>query len=476
MSMNFHDVFQNVPVSLWIEDYSAVRSLLEAIRAQGVTDFDAHLAAHPYVLGQAMARIVVVEVNATTLKLFKAESQDELLANLHRVFRDDMQRHFAYELKRMWDGLVDIEIEGINYALDGMPVQVLLRRSLLPGHEHDWSRVLISITDITERKRAMERLAASELHAQGLFEHSPVSLWLEDYSDLRAYLIGLRAQGVTNIHRHLMEHPEVVLECMQRIRVLDVNRQTLELFGARSKAELIDNLDHVFRDEARQHFEIELADLWDGKITAEYEGINYALHGEPVDILLRRTALPGSERNWNQVLVAISDITARKKAESYMQYLGTHDVLTGLKNRAFYEDALRKLQAEQRLPVSVLVLDLNGLKPINDAQGHEAGDQLLRRAAEVLLKAAGAHDIVARIGGDEFAMLLPYQDERAAQQAHNRILHMADVNNQFYTGARLSYAVGRATAYAGMTLEHAHRTADEQMYQAKQAHYAAAEH
>ncbi len=473
MVMNFHDVFQNAPVSLWIEDYSAVRALLDALRQQGVTDFEAHLEAHPYVLGQAMARIVVVEVNATTLKLFKAESQDALLANLHRVFRDDMSRHFAYELKRMWDGQVDIEIEGINYALDGMPVQVLLRRSLLPGHEQDWSRVLISITDITERKRAMERLAASELHAQGLFEHSPVSLWLEDYSALRSYLEGLRAQGITNIRRHLVEHPEVVLESMQRIRVVDVNQQTLELFGAASKTALIDNLHRVFRDEARRHFEAELVDLWDGKITAEYEGINYALHGEPVDILLRRTALPGSERSWQRVLVAISDITARKKAESYMQYLGTHDVLTGLKNRAFYEDALHRLQAEQRVPVSVLVLDLNGLKPINDAQGHEAGDQLLRRAAEVLLKAAGANDVVARIGGDEFAMLLPYQDERAAQQVHNRILHMAEVDNQFYTGARLSYAVGRATAYAGMALEQAHRAADQQMYRAKQAFYAA---
>lgn len=469
--MDYKDVFQHAPVSLWIEDYSELKARLQAVRDEGVHDFAAYLQAHPYLVNECMAKIQVLEVNDTTLQMFAAASRDELLANLHRVFRDDMQHHFRDELLQMWQGGLDHETEGVNYALDGRPVYVQLRRRALPGHEHDWSRVLVSLTDITERRRAMQQLTASEQYAQGLFEHSPVSLWVEDYSALKAYLDALRAQGIGNIRRHLSEQPQVVQHCMGLIRVIDVNRQTLALFGADSKEQLLANLSQVFRDEMKVHFETELVDLWQGKIAAEYEGVNYSLQGDAIDILLRRAALPGAQTSWERVLVAISDITARKRAEAYMQFLGTHDVLTGLHNRAYFDEELKRMQHEERYPVSVVLLDLDGLKQVNDAGGHEAGDTLIRRAGEVIDTACGPSDVAARLGGDEFALLLPYQDERVAKQMLGKLRQLTDVNNQFYPGARLSFSIGTATAYAGMPIDRALRRADEQMYQAKQAHY-----
>ena len=94
-----------------------------------------------------------------------------------------------------------------------------------------------------------------------------------------------------------------------------------------------------------------------------------------------RGVLPGAETTWERVLLAISDITARKKAEAYLSYLGTHDVLTALKNRTHYNDACHRLEREARYPISVVVIDLNGLKRANDTGGHEAGDALIRRRA-----------------------------------------------------------------------------------------------
>ncbi|MBK9209231.1 MAG: GGDEF domain-containing protein [Anaerolineales bacterium] len=94
--------------------------------------------------------------------------------------------------------------------------------------------------------------------------------------------------------------------------------------------------------------------------------------------------MPGYEENFGWVLVSIQDITARKKAEEYLRYLGTRDVMTGLYNRGYFEEMLVKLEKERKEPVSVIIADLNNLKRTNDSLGHQAGDKLIRRAAEVL--------------------------------------------------------------------------------------------
>jgi len=118
-----------------------------------------------------------------------------------------------------------------------------------------------------------------------------------------------------------------------------------------------------------------------------------------------------------------------------------------------------------------VIIDINGLKKANDSGGHEAGDALIRRAASVLTQAASDQDTIARIGGDEFAMLLSYQDERAARNLVAQLNTLVGMNNQFHGGIELSMSIGSATAYTGMKLTSVLRTADERMYAAKRAYY-----
>ena len=212
--MDFHGLFEHSPVSLWVEDYSGVKSFLDSLREEGITDLSTYLAEHPEAIEACMARIRVVDVNQRTLELFGAESKEALLNSLGRVFRDEMRAHFAVELAEMWAGRLAFEGEGVNYSLGGQPLEIYLRWSILPGYEGTWERALVSIVDITERKKAQRALAESEAYARGLFEHSPISLWVEDYGAVKQYLDGLRAQGVEDIHQHLADHPETVDECM----------------------------------------------------------------------------------------------------------------------------------------------------------------------------------------------------------------------------------------------------------------------
>ena len=249
----------------------------------------------------------------------------------------------------------------------------------------------------------------------------------------------MRSLGISDFRVFTDVHPEFVLRCMSEIRVLDVNRHTLQMFAAADKDDLLKRLEEVFRDEMEQHFREQLIDLWEGKLFQLREVVNYTLEGSELHVHMQFSVLPGHEGDWSLVQVALTDITARKKAEAYLEYLGKHDVLTKLYNRSFYVDELNRLERKGPYPVTLVVADLNGLKDVNDRLGHATGDALLRRVGEVLNKAVDRPRYAARIGGDEFALLLPSTDERQAEAVMQTIQELVDLNNQFYITSHLTH-------------------------------------
>ncbi len=114
-------------------------------------------------------------------------------------------------------------------------------------------------------------------------------------------------------------------------------------------------------------------------------------------------------------VVTFMDNTEQKKSEEHIKYLTYHDALTDINNRLFFEEHIPVLDIEENLPISVIFGDLNGLKLTNDIFGHAAGDRLLVDAAAAFKKASVGNDIVARIGGDEFALIMPHTDADRAK-------------------------------------------------------------
>ena len=465
-------LFDLAPVSLWLEDFSAVRELLDEWKAAGVTDLRAYLGERPAAIGEYFSRIKVLKVNQRTLDLYAARDLAALLAAGNALFDNADLSAAVAEIEHLWRGDASYQTETINYTLDGRKLHIRLNVNRLADVARPWDHMLMAIENFTEQKRAEATAADNEAYAQALFALSPVSLWVEDFSEVKAMLDEVRAQGITDFRTFIDVHPDFVFSCMERIRVIDVNQQTLSLFGAASKDELLARLPEIFRDEMNRSFGEQLLDCWNGSLFQSRETLNYSLRGDPINLHMQWAVLPGHEADWDLVQVALTDISARKKAESYLEFLGKHDALTKLRNRAFYDDEIARLNRRGPFPVGVLAIDLNGLKLANDEFGHSAGDALLRRAGEALKKALGENLQAARVGGDEFACLLPRYGDAEVATIKETLRMVVELNNQFYQGSKLSLAVGSAVCLKAGELDRALRAADDAMYAAKRAHYA----
>ncbi|MEN6327967.1 MAG: HD domain-containing phosphohydrolase [Syntrophomonas sp.] len=165
-------------------------------------------------------------------------------------------------------------------------------------------------------------------------------------------------------------------------------------------------------------------------------------------------------------LISMTDISKRKEDEERVKYLSFHDSLTGAYNRAFFEEELKRLDTDRNLPISIIMADLNGLKLVNDTFGHQTGDQLLKTSAQILQKLTRQEDIVARIGGDEFVILLPRTTEKQAQDMVDRIVQ--ECGGTELNGIKVSISLGVACKEDPSTdINKIRSLSDERMYSKK---------
>jgi PAS domain S-box-containing protein len=152
----FRLLFQHIPIPVWVEDMSGVRSALDAMKAAGITDIRSHLTAHPEQVRELTTKIRVIDINDAVLKVHKADSKEQLLSNLGLVFTDATYRNLVDEFVWFSEGRYEFEIEEDVRKLDGEPMRVISRVSVARGHEEKLDLVLVFVIDITERTLAVE--------------------------------------------------------------------------------------------------------------------------------------------------------------------------------------------------------------------------------------------------------------------------------------------------------------------------------
>ena len=166
------------------------------------------------------------------------------------------------------------------------------------------------------------------------------------------------------------------------------------------------------------------------------------------------------------VVVVFRDCSDKREKQEKIQYLSYHDQLTGLYNRHFFEEELLRLDVERNLPFTIAMLDVNGLKLTNDAFGHEAGDLLLKNVAKVLKNECRTDDIISRIGGDEFIILLPKTSPTEAELIVKRIYKAID--EQKVDNIVISVSIGWETKeYISQDIKEVFAKAEDYMYRKK---------
>ncbi len=173
--------------------------------------------------------------------------------------------------------------------------------------------------DVTERMRANQALRVSEQRYRSLYEDSPIPIFEDDYTAVKAYLDALLGSGVEDFDVYFDDHPEEVARCARLVKVVDVNRAALRLYEADGKEALQKYLDDILEAEAYDGFRKELIGIANGERQVEVECVTHTLKGNKKEIILTWQAARGHEDTLSRCLVSIRDITRRRQAEDMLR-------------------------------------------------------------------------------------------------------------------------------------------------------------
>ncbi|MGD8815456.1 MAG: diguanylate cyclase, partial [Anaerolineales bacterium] len=263
--------------------------------------------------------------------------------------------------------------------------------------------------------------------------------------------------------------PVALLRTTPAGKILDINQAAVELFGFEDREALLQSSAlSLYPDPEDRKQWIEAMEQH-GQVV-DHEVQLQRRDGEKIWVSYKSQAT--LDRNGKIAFIDSSaeDITEQRQLEERLHYLSYHDALTGLYNRGFFEEELERHERGRKFPISLIVADVDDLKSINDNLGHAHGDEILQRAAALFSSVLRADDIVARIGGDEFAVILPQTDVEQADFVLRRLADRLKLANADSDQIPLRLSFGAATANLGTHLNDVLKQADESMYHEKRNH------
>jgi len=325
------------------------------------------------------------------------------------------------------------DLERIYRRKDGTTFPVLIKDRLILDEQGKITGIRCTIQDITDRACAQERLRESEERFRQLAENIREVFYVYE-EGIPRYVSPAYVEIWGRPPQSLYEDPKSFLETVHP-----------------------EDRDHV-----KQSLE--------KKSQQEVEVVYRIVHPDQSIRWIKDRSFPiGDDSGRTHRIVGIAaDITDLKLGEEKLRYLSLHDPLTGLYNRIYFEEEMSRIEKIRYETVGILACDVDGLKLVNDTLGHDQGDRLLVAAARVIRDSFREGDLAARIGGDEFAVVLPNTTEPAVENACQRIQETVDTYNATNPELPLSISVGFAVKNGShKNLKDVFKEADNHMYRKK---------
>ena len=269
--------------------------------------------------------------------------------------------------------------------------------------------IVAIFNDKTEQMKMSERLRKSEEKFRTIFESAPISIWVEDFSEVFNEIEKKVSSNNVDRIREYLEKDGVIEEIGKKIKIKDVNPNTVSMYKADNKKELIGSLNKVITKETSELLKKEIITLLHGEKYFEGETINKDLNGNLINILLTM-AVSEEDKNFENVIVTNMDITKIKNMEKKLRYRAVRDGLSGLYNHEKILDLLSKeIERKKRynMKLSIVMCDVDDFKLINDDYGHQKGDEIIIKISDIFKKNLREIDYAGRYGGDEFLIILP---------------------------------------------------------------------
>ncbi len=312
-------LFENSPVGIVELNSLETTARFDRLRAEGVTDLAAWMTAQPEAAEELMLHLPIAGMNATALRLVGASNAEEVRRGFGRIFGREALELRRRALLEFWSGAHDVEGETNLTSLDGTTRRVYARWWMpeVVGRPRG-ERTQLALVDLTATRQAEAAQQQSETRSRAVFEHSPVPLVEFGYHGIKEHFALLRAQGVVDLDAHFAAHPEALAAALEKSHLTAFNGAMVQLLGARSKEEVVANLDRVFTREVLGVRRSNLLALWRGECRNEGEITLTTLDGRQRRVVHRWwmpevAGEPGYQ--WAQsALIDITDIRATEAA------------------------------------------------------------------------------------------------------------------------------------------------------------------
>jgi len=309
----YRNMFQAMAASFWELDLSAVNDRVRQLVKEGVTDLRRHLHENPSFVREMMRLTRIVDVNEQTVRLFADGDRSAFLDGVDPFWPQQSAHVYAEAYLQAIERKPSFATECSMRRIDGGLVDVLF--TVAYPQDKSGKTTVFGVIDVTARKQSERALAASEQRYQNLFRAMAVAFWEVDFTDVRTLLRAWREAGVSDFRRHFQDNPGSIRDIMRATRIVDVNEQTVALFGSRSKEALLGTTEPLWPEQSWPAYAEAILSALEGKPSFSVETPLSRLDGTTFDA---HFTVWYSAEDRSHGLAGVLDISERVRAQAML--------------------------------------------------------------------------------------------------------------------------------------------------------------